>query len=51
MPLKLGSNWKACGVGVDMRRMSPGNGRVSIEFPVAIIIRCFVDRFWVLQRG
>ena len=30
MPLKLGSNWKSVGIGTDMRRMAPGNSRVTI---------------------
>ena len=27
--LKLGSNWKSCGIGIDMRRWAHGNARVS----------------------
>ena len=30
MPLKLGSNWKSVGIGTDMRRLAPGNSRVTI---------------------
>ena len=26
--LKLGSNWKSCGIGIDMRRFAHGNPRV-----------------------
>ena len=29
MPLKLGSNWKSVGIGTDMRRLAPGNSRVT----------------------
>eukprot|EP00090_Calanus_glacialis_P001605 TRINITY_DN11165_c0_g1_i3.p1 TRINITY_DN11165_c0_g1~~TRINITY_DN11165_c0_g1_i3.p1 ORF type:complete len:280 (+),score=101.74 TRINITY_DN11165_c0_g1_i3:24-863(+) len=32
MPLKLGSNWKACGVGADMRRFAHGNARINFGF-------------------
>jgi hypothetical protein len=28
MPLKLGSNWKSCGIGTEMRRWDHGNERV-----------------------
>ena len=28
--LKLGSNWKSCGIGIDMRRWAHGNARVRI---------------------
>ena len=31
MPLKLGSNWKSCGIGTEMRRWDHGNGRVSTK--------------------
>ena len=30
--LKLGSNWKSCGVGADMRRFAHGNARVRNVF-------------------
>eukprot|EP00092_Neocalanus_flemingeri_P004029 GFUD01004336.1.p1 GENE.GFUD01004336.1~~GFUD01004336.1.p1 ORF type:complete len:247 (+),score=77.79 GFUD01004336.1:231-971(+) len=30
--LKLGSNWKSCGVGSDMRRFDHGNSRINFGF-------------------
>eukprot|EP00091_Calanus_sinicus_P023525 TRINITY_DN7993_c0_g1_i1.p1 TRINITY_DN7993_c0_g1~~TRINITY_DN7993_c0_g1_i1.p1 ORF type:complete len:130 (+),score=46.81 TRINITY_DN7993_c0_g1_i1:138-527(+) len=30
--LKLGSNWKSCGVGADMRRFAHGNARINFGF-------------------
>merc|ERR1719318_1540079 len=30
--LKLGSNWKSCGVGAEMRRWDHGNGRINFGF-------------------
>jgi len=32
MPLKLGSNWKSCGIGTEMRRWDHGNGRINFGF-------------------
>merc|ERR1711970_905037 len=32
MPLKLGSNWKSCGIGTEMRRWDNGNGRINFDF-------------------
>lgn len=32
MPLKLGSNWKSCGIGTEMRRWDHSNGRINFGF-------------------